>query len=252
MPIKLLIIGIGGVGKEHIRAAAILGIDDTVLMDIDTEVAAEFVKGLADGYVLNKWDTYEEKIPLPKGAVLVDNLASIGTPPTHVVIATPTETHEKVTIQVKAKFPQARILLEKPISEHETKVVVDYVGYNYDFKFKRGANILALCNSERQEDNGSIAFDLLSHLIAAALNNERRVVGLRVVSANSCVAFTAAGDVLVAMRNQTRHSVFFNGDAVDVDYAELFTNQLKRFLDGESNYEMALEAERIVQTGYRY
>ncbi len=245
MPIKLLIVGIGGVGKEHIRAAVTLGLDNIVLMDTSKRVIAEFIKGRVDGYVLNKWGNVEEKIPLQDGFTLIDDFAAIDSPPTHVIIATPTETHEEVVLKVKTNFPRAKILLEKPISENGDKVIVDYVGYNYDFKFREGANVLVLCNSKEQKDNGNIVFDLLSHLIAVAVKNNRQVSRLVVEGDDSCAAFTYEGDVLVAMRRQNAHTVFFNGKSVDVNYERLFTEQIRRFVGGESNYNLAAMVEDI-------
>jgi hypothetical protein len=266
----LLIVGVGGVGKEHIRAAYNLGVQDLLLVDSDVEVIKEYEKALKtkvnttlgvhhSGYhrVWNEWDTFKEEIRLPSNTHIYSSLDEVSELDiTHAIIATPTSTHLEMVLQIQGMFGEKLpILLEKPMSEirltGRDRFKVQYVGYEYAaketnyFPFGSSPAVLMLCNSIVQPNAGDIVFDIMSHLVAIALNNNRVVERILRISKTSCAAYTSHGDILVAMRDQARHGVFFNGVQVEVSYNTLFTEQLARFLSGESNYSLAVAVENL-------
>lgn len=240
--INLLIVGVGGVGKEHIRAAYNLGIENLTLCDTSPKVAREYALGIKRGCVINKWDRVRERINLPRDTEFIRDFKDTKREITHIIVATPTHSHLDIVRSLRRHYKRAKILLEKPISDSKEKIKVDYVGYQYDFKFKDGENVLILCNSKRQPDMGDIKHDLLSHLIYLSLKNKRGIREVEVINKNFCYATTKKGDVLMALRNKPKHYVLFN-EVTDVNYSKLFTEQLKRFLIGKSNYKLALKVE---------
>lgn len=240
--VNLLIMGVGGVGKEHIRAARTLGVKNVSLCDTSEKVEEDYKVGLKKGYVYNEWDVHKEKIVLPENTEFLRNYWNTKRILTHAIIATPTSSHSEVVKHLKTHYNGLKILLEKPISEDNDKAEVDYVGYEYDYKFKEGSNVLVLCNSNMQPNNNKIENDLLSHLIYLALKNKRTIKDVCKDTSDYCHATTRDGDLLVAMRNQRRHFVFFN-EMMNINYEELFTRQLERFIKGENNYRLALITE---------
>jgi len=240
--IVLLIIGIRGVGKEHLRAAYNLGIRNVVLMGHSKASKDEYLKGLRLGYVWNEWDIYKEKILIPENAVFVRNFNELQYAITHTIIATPTSSHYDMVQAVKRHCRGSRILLEKPISEDKRKIKVDYVGYNYSFNFDDDPNVLMLVNSKKHPGKGKIEYDLLSHLIYLALLYRRGIKSVYKLHRNFCSATTKKGDLLLAVRNERKHFVYFN-KIVKINYSKLFTEQLRRFIHGESNYPLAVQAE---------
>lgn len=250
---KLLIIGIGGVGKEHIRAANNNHVEELWLQDIDGKVINEFKKGLEEGFVLNKWGSTTEKIKLLDNTKIIQKLEEAPKDITHVVIAVPTAVHYGVVCDVKRLLPNARVLLEKPIAEYKStrKYIKDqgnvvYVGYNYLFPIRASHNLVVLFNEHTQENTGDISMDLMTHLAYMFMGEGST---LRSGSANDTHAKiqTDQSDLLIVARNQKKHGLFVNGELVDVNYEYLFTKQMEKFLEGENNFAMAYLVENRVE-----
>jgi len=113
---RIVVIGIGGVGMAHVCAAVRCGFEIVALVDTSSSILKQ-----ATSVWENKWlDTYET-VPVQKDTHYLPNInyllkiESLRSEDLIIIIATPPHTHETIINFCLKHFP-SRILVEKPIA----------------------------------------------------------------------------------------------------------------------------------------
>ena len=121
---RIVVIGIGGVGMAHVCAAVRCGFEIVALVDTSSSILKQ-----ATNVWENHWlDTYET-VPVQKDTHYlphINGLLKIGTLRSEdlIIIATPPHTHETI-INFCLKYFPSRILVEKPIAMVPTNLSDD-------------------------------------------------------------------------------------------------------------------------------
>ena len=121
---RIVVIGIGGVGMAHICAAVRCGFEIIALVDTSSSILKQ-----ATGVWENRWLDTHETVPVQKGTHYLPNmngLLKIGSLRAEdlIIIATPPHTHEAIINFCLKYFPSC-ILVEKPIAMVSTNLSDD-------------------------------------------------------------------------------------------------------------------------------
>ena len=121
---RIVVIGIGGVGMAHICAAVRCGFEIIALVDTSSSILKQ-----ATGVWENSWLDTHETVPVQKGTHYLPNmngLLKIGSLRAEdlIIIATPPHTHEAIINFCLKYFPSC-ILVEKPIAMVSTNLSDD-------------------------------------------------------------------------------------------------------------------------------
>lgn len=240
----VLIIGINGVGKEHIRACNSLKIP-YVLYDIN------ILDFRNKKFVWNIWGSHKEKIQLNYLKSIHDNYKELLKYRfTHCIIAVPDIHHQKYVDQIKKDFPNIKILVEKP-SLCNTDLI-DYIGYT-DFNLKNIERIdeiqFEVEHVERSWNN-HIAEDLLGHLYYSYLIAKKEFIKIKKYGEKiNYVEIILENDIkLSAKRECSDTCLVIDGIKKHNDYEKIFKEQIKNYiLYNNSNKDYAIFVEQQIE-----
>lgn len=230
----VLIIGINGVGKEHIRACNNLGLN-YVLFDVDI---SDYI---GKEKVINKWDKFEDIISLENLSKLASNwreVESLKNEITHSIICTPDNTHNYYSKLCRG-FGW-KVFCEKPyLGNYEN---VDYIGYHrkYDYRKHNNINFYVKTDKNRQW-NSSIKEDLLGHIIYTHDNKEF----VYLFEDDNCISIVFEDNRIVNIfRNDNcNYKIICDNEILNINYELLFLHNLERFIKGVSNVDICKKIE---------
>jgi hypothetical protein len=246
---KIAIIGIGGVGKEHIRAARNLGLE-IIGVDNNLEVLREYENVFfPTKTIVNKWGKVEEKFEIEPFKLYTDLF--FVPEYDYAVIATPTFTHQVILDSI---FNDKPVLIEKPMNIDWNLLSCNipsrvFGGYTYaclDLKkkpVKEHTFVLTVddhYNSQTWRADSTPAEDLIPHLLAlGAVYFKQDSIKLLSIQKfkNSAMLEVLYGEtdkaILIGIYGKDGHNLTINGKGIPINYEELFTKQLKKFISGE-------------------
>jgi len=246
----VLVVGLGGVGKEHVKALLFLGID-IIGVDINNKVILEYTEAFKKGYLVNEWadnvDVFKCKsFPLFTDIGLIDGKYDA------VVISTPTKTHKKIYEFFKDK--KVPILIEKPVGFIPCSDNI-FGGYMYlyddaiqEYIPKKGQpQSLVMCVNDHYNSkdwrgkDSAIVSDLFSHLLAIYMHRtgeEVLVFNSGVVGKNNFMfeyySYQYKTNIYFSgLYGQTGANLTINGKVMEVDYSELFKRQMVDLLENK-------------------
>ena len=248
----ILIIGINGVGKEHIRACENLGIYYE-LFDLDIR------NFIGKNYIWNEWGKHKNIVSLSYCISIIDDFKKINPfKYTHIVIAVPDDKHSYYVDLLKDENKELKILVEKPPKCDLNKVqIVGYSDFNFNIQEELCDLVFNVEKVKKYNSNwvNNIEDDLLGHLYYSyCLYCEKKDIKFQkikevIFSDKNKLKIILENNVFLTVKRQMEDTyLIINGNKKHNDYEKIFTKQMSEFVFNDfTNINLCKKIENEIE-----